>query len=191
MNARRQSSVSVLLAAVCGLLVLAPAGLLAAQIEIFDPAKYTGPAGKIVFPYKGESVLVVQDTQSGKLYRLSTTDGTFAAPAGQYTLLGYQSVAIDENKERWAFYANMATVKTREITVAADGSQDVAAGPPFVASVSVTKGDDGNASLSFNLLGAGGDKCIVRKANTMTDPPGFQVVSAAGEVVWQGQFKYG
>ena len=72
----------------------------------------------------------------------------------------------------------------------ANAAQDLAFGPPFTASVAVTRHGE-EADLAFKIAGRGGDLCTIRKTTASTDPPGFDVVSPGGQVVWQERFRFG
>jgi len=159
-------------------------------VENFDPVQYTGPMGILAVPIKSEGMFAVQDTENNKILRLSSKDGSFRLPVGKYTLLGAIAYATDDNKDRWVVSYNLSSAKDREVVIEANATKALEIGPPFTASVSVTRNGD-EAELSLSLVGRGGDRAIIRKAAASSDPPSFQVTSPAGQVVWQGAFKFG
>lgn len=158
------------------------------QIEKFDPAQYQGAMGRIVLPLKGQAFLLVMDAQGSRILHLTSKDGSFQAPVGQFKLLRYYATTTDASQEKWIVTGTPAQDKS-QLNVTADASVDLEVGPPFTASVTVTKEQD-QANLSLTLLGRGGDKCVIQKMGP-PEPPSFQVVAQGGQVVWSAAFKFG
>jgi len=146
------------------------------RVEDFDPEQYEGEMGSIVLPYKGESSLEVQNKESQKRMRFSTTNGMVLAPTGRYDLCSYEVIDEDENGAKWTASGSLYSLKSREISVEADSTQDLEIGPPFVAKVTVKKKGQDEAVLDFKLTGRGGGNYTITRMDKGRKAPGFQVV---------------
>ncbi len=161
------------------------------RVEDFDLEQYEGEMGSIILPYKGESSLEVQNKESQKRMRLSTTNGVVLAPTGRYDLCSYEVIDEDENGAKWMAQGSLYSLKSREISVEADSTQDLEIGPAFTAKVTVKKKRQDEAVLDFKLIGRGGGNYTITRMDKRRKAPGFQVVDKSGDILWQGKFEYG
>ena len=177
-------------AAFCALaLVIAGSSVLAASVKTFNPKTYKGKMGRISLTYAGECRLGLKDRRNGKIMMYSSRNGVVQAPVGSYKALRYEAVARDGDG-KWTAYC-LTILQTPVIAVKANSTQKVALGPPFVASVDVSRTGRDSVSLGFNLAGAGGHRYIIVKGDRNLEPPGFEMYDTSGRIVWQGNFKYG
>ena len=154
----------------------------------FNPRTYKGKMGSIALTYRGESSMVLRSRQSGKTLAFYTKNGEFQAPTGSYDVRGYQAVARD-SEGKWTAYC-LTVRRTPPIVVAANSTRKVDFGPPFAASINVSRSGRDRVSLGFDLGGAGGHRYIVVKGGSL-EPPGFEMIDRSGQVVWEGNFKFG
>ncbi|MEN6371717.1 MAG: hypothetical protein ABFD64_06845 [Armatimonadota bacterium] len=181
------------LAGVCALVAIgitsysAKSGTLG--FERFDPKTYKGKMGKVTLPYHGNAVLTTFSNSGRKISEYSTTNGVLLLPVGNHDVWGCDAIAKDKNNVSWT--ASISPGNTLKIDISANKAQKLNFGPPFIASIKVTK--HGNkADLDLNVVTAqGNNKCVIKKSDGETDPPRFKVINSTGKVVWSGSFKYG
>jgi len=161
------------------------------RIQSFDPAQHKGDTGQIVLAHKGRSELVVQDTRSGRVMRLSTTDGVLVAPAGTYRLVMYRAIATDQSNREWSARCSLRARSPRSITVQANGSQKLDVGPPFKARIEARRLPRDQVYFSFKLTGCGGHDYQLLRGGRRAPAPQFQVTDGSGRVVSRGTFRYG
>ncbi|MFC1525075.1 hypothetical protein ACFL5I_01670 [Planctomycetota bacterium] len=152
--------------------------------EVFDSSQYQGAMGKIILPYKGESLLVlIRKKDEDKRIRLFTTDGIFMVPVGTFSLSQYDIFAKDDNI-KWTASGSLRLRKLYQIS--ADTPLELEIGPPFTASIFIKEGEQNEVKLHFELIGRGGNRFIIRNSE-----PSFHMIAHTGSTLWQGKFKYG
>jgi hypothetical protein len=149
--------------------------------KAFNPTEYKGETGTIILPYKGESALTLRGEKES--IRLSATDGTLKAPTGDYHVSSYEASGKDERNVKWT--ASTYSYKTK-ISVRGGSSEELAIGPPFIASIDVKTGSGDQITLNFNLKDKEGNSYSISNSE-----PSFQVISQSGDVLWQGKFQFG
>ncbi|MEN6519872.1 MAG: hypothetical protein ABFD46_01800 [Armatimonadota bacterium] len=181
------------IAGVCALVVIGittyPANSGTLGFSRFDPKTYKGKMGKVTLLYHGNAVLTMFSNSGRKITEYSTTNGVLLLPVGSHEVWNCDVIAKDKNKVEWT--ASISPGNTRKIDVSANKTQKLNFGPPFIASIKVTKHGD-KANMDLNVVTAqGNNKCVIKKSDGETDPPRFQVINSSGKVVWSGSFKYG
>ena len=162
------------------------------QIEQFDPSRHDGPMGAVVVPYEGEALLHVTSTADGKMMALSTGDGRFEAPVGEYRLRGLTVKKTGEDNSQWEATTLLAQDEPRQVSVRADGEASLDLGPPFTASIAVAAEPQNVVELDLEIADSQGCQyTIVKIALGGTPPPRFEVRFSSGELVLEGQFEYG
>ncbi|GEM_PF-3549755 len=163
-----------------------------ARIEQFDPSKYTGKTGTIIFPFKGESILTESDPDKNIQTEYSSNDGVFKIPAGSHNFISYELRVSDPKGNRWEACSWDLTDFDDEITLSENSLIELKAGPPFIIKVLVKEKSDGSVSLSFDCRdGRGNEFSLYPAESKSVSSPGFEVFSEAGVKVWSGDFKYG
>jgi hypothetical protein len=160
-------------------------------VEDFDPARYAGKTGRLVLPYKGHASVELVSAGASKLLRCSTDDGVLLVPAGVHRIVAYHASIADERGETWTASRYFWGSEQRDLTVAADGSHPLDIGPPFKALVAVRRGNGDEVRLDLKVAGADGGSYRIAGGRASREPPSFQAVAPSGEVVWQGQFRFG
>jgi hypothetical protein len=159
----------------------------------FDPRAYRGRMGKIVVPFKGESVLyLLKDKMSAasEPLELRTKNGTFTAPVGSFQPYVYYAVVRHNGRITWT--AKSQLYRHKRIIVKANTTQQLAVGPPLDVSMEAHQQPGKTVYMTMESLGRGGEDCTIEQSGTATgEPPSFQVISKAGKVVWSGKFRYG
>ena len=150
-------------------------------VKPFDPTEYKGATGTIILPYKGESALTLRGEKEN--IRLTTADGTFKAPTGDYAVNSYEASSKDEKNVKWT--ASTYLYKTK-ISVKGGSSEELEIGPPFTASIDVKNRSDSQVSMTFNLKDKEGNSYSIYNSE-----PSFQVISQSGDAFWSGKFKFG
>lgn len=161
------------------------------EIEAFDPGTYEGETASIVVPFNGTSSLTLRNTTKGGRVELQTTNGTFIAPAGTYTLGSYTLSAQDETDQHWTAGTYLGRRGGKTIKLTAGGSEELKVGAPFAASVKVQKKTGNNVNLGFELVGCGGHSYVLHRARGSRRAPGFEAFDKSGKRVWSGSFAYG
>lgn len=164
------------------------------KYEFFNADKYTGKLGKITLPYEGTSSLLLRKVQNGKLGDFLVVQGkeqSVGVPVGTYRLMNYSLTVTDEAKGKWTIYGGPTSeAKARLIEVKEGGSIRLQTGEPLTASIKVTEAGS-NVNMSFQMIGSNGDKCTIMRVDGKAEQPGFQVLSASGDVLMSGNFAYG
>ena len=162
----------------------------ATKVEAYDASQDQGSKGSIVLPFKGRSTLELIG-EGGKMVRLSTQDGTIAAPAGTFRPVSYEAIGKSEDGNEWAATCTLSSRSLGTLTVAEGSSQYLRVGPPFTASVSVKTKGQNEATLDLKLVGVDGNQYTIMRRDGRGEPPAFQVIALSGETLWQGKFEYG
>jgi len=163
------------------------------QVEQFDPSQYDGPMGTIVVPYEGDGLLQVTSMTEGKTLALSTGDGRFQAPVGEYTLWAFTAKKTGEDDSPW-WEATTLLVQDEspQVSVRADSETSLELGPPFTASIAVTDEAQDVVELQLEVIDSQSNQYTIGKiALEEAPPPRFEVRSSSGELVLKGQFEYG
>lgn len=156
----------------------------------FDAAAHTGPKGLIRTTGTGATSLTVKD-ESGGTWRLESTNGILAAPAGTLHPTGYALSGSLSDGRRWTVSRYNFGGDTQRIVVPAGGAADVALGPPCRAVVAASKADDGRQAFDLNIFADNGDPVSLRLHGARPAPLQFEVIDAGGRSVWSGNFEYG
>ncbi len=139
--------------------------------------------GKLKLSLPGQSRLAVR-AADGSAKSLTSADGVFSLPAGNYSITGYSSAAKTKTGESWSVFAT--AVKPVSVTVKDGKTTPVKLAEPFVASVKVSSQDASNISMNFKTFGASGESVSIYGPK----PPGFLATAKTGGS-WSGSFKYG
>lgn len=158
--------------------------------EDFDPSACQVQMGKIILPHKSESQLVLYRPSQGRRWRFSTHDGVVLAPLGQYQLCQYSTTCEDAEKTKWTASCDLSYRKAKGLSVAVDAPCELEVGPPFKAQVTVEEPAP-TVHLNLKVTGRGGDNFTIRRADETEEPPGFEVRSASGDPIQQGQLAFG
>ena len=169
--------------------------------EPFDPSQYDGPMGSIAVPYEGAAALEVWSSPSGKRLGLSTTDGRFQVPVGEYTPYSFTAKRTDADGMPWSAHTFLTTARPTpgrptpgrpaQVSVQADRAVPLELGPPLTASIVVRRQRANRVNLDLKIVDSQGRRYTITRAGRQHMPPGFEVLSPSGEVVWQGCFEYG
>ncbi|MFH1228527.1 MAG: hypothetical protein V1701_11585 [Planctomycetota bacterium] len=151
------------------------------QAKPFNPAEYKGEIGTIILPYKGESSLTLGGGK--EIIKLTTTDGAFKAPVGDYDAGIYEAIGNDEKNIKWIAYTYLFKTK---VSVKNGSTEQLDIGPPFTASIDVKNGSDSQVSMTFHLMDKKGNSYSIYNSE-----PAFQVISQSGAVIWSGKFQSG
>ncbi len=133
-------------------------------------------------------------------------------PVGTYALCDYQMTRNDEQGDQWIL-SGAGNASTPGMKIEADKEASMAFGEPFTTEIKVVGNairggflfSSAYAMLEFETLGAAresvseirrvsGDKTKIPlsdRDHNRPREPGFKVLTADGEVVAQGQFRYG
>lgn len=163
------------------------------QPMTFDADRAQGETGQIIIPWDGPCKLSVWPDGEHQLLVLRSDSGVLTAPAGRLQVLSWELTATDERGRKWSATgrpARGASADTFRLNVSPDQPVRLYVGPPLVARVVLRRGGSPElAIMDFQLTDrAGAQYTISGGANR---PPGFEVVNAAGQVVWSGDFEYG
>ncbi|HCE42446.1 MAG TPA: hypothetical protein DET40_02735 [Lentisphaeria bacterium] len=162
-----------------------------AKVEEFNPDGYSGKLATISFPFKGDSVLTESNSDKNLDIRYSSRDGTFKVPAGMHDFSSYEIWATDEKGGKWEASSWKTADFENTINLAEDSKMELLAGPPFTAKLSIKEKSDGTVSFSLNYKDRKGNDFSLLPENRNDGAPGFEVLSASGEKLWSGEFKYG
>ena len=164
------------------------ASLFRGRIEEFDPAQYDGPMTTIMWPGELSGELTLIDPKSNKMVRTSATSGKAQMRTGNFSLLTYTMRTRDDDNVEWATTGSLGMAA---VSLEANSTRELTAGPPFTASVAVQKGAAGREVLSLNLKDSGGNQCSFTKSGHRPAPPRFEIRDEAGKVAFSGKFEYG
>ncbi|MBI5687100.1 MAG: hypothetical protein HZC54_18675 [Verrucomicrobia bacterium] len=168
-------------------------GFRAMQVEDFDPAKFQGKTGKITLAHKAESELVLMSFggMDTKRMRFKTLDGVFSVPEGKYFPFEFAAFARDPAGAKWKATCQLFGGAKDELSVSAESSQELAAGPPFTAKVKVSKQSGNEVAFDLKITGQGGHNYAFQRTDAADTPPGFEVVGPDGKVVLKDKFHFG
>ena len=159
----------------------------APETVAFDPLTYAGPTGKIVTPLKGDLALSLLGTRGGgrmQLLKLTSEDGAFIAPTGDYRLMSCDQ-AVTHGGSEWRLSSRVG----RSFNVLPGSSLQLDLGPPYTASVQVGGMRGDRVDLRLKMIGQAGESCSITGGSSA--PPGFQILSMTGQVLQEGKFRYG
>ena len=160
------------------------------RTEVFDPATYEGPTGTIVVPFTARTQLSVIGQQSAVRQQLTATGGSLIAPAGSLTVRSVDLTAADDSGAQWS--ASCFFRRQQQLNLAEGETQELKIGPPFTAKVIAKKTSDDMCTFDLKVTGTGGNGFTIRQLGSAANKaPAFEVLNKDGEVVWQGDFKYG
>ena len=175
------------------------------QQKDFDADTYEGRMGKITVPYKGECRLslllgraerTLNPFASFRHLRLTGQDGEFLCPTGK--VVSVTTIEIREKDQReapWVARGSLASFGGAfgEHEIRESEVLHLKVGPPFTAVAEARQEDDGTASVDLTIAGQGGDLYQILKEgeDESNNAPKFQVLGAAGEVLWEEQTEYG
>ena len=154
----------------------------------FDARTYRGRTGTVSLPYEGKVALHMfsRDESKNRFSRFEGNNGVVVVPAGNYTLYGYSVTVKDRNGRPVHVSGGW---RTRALTIAPGGSQQIVAGPPFVASITVKQSGSSKVNMDLRITGSGNEAATIYGPSGKE--PGFQVLSKSGEVLTTGSFRYG
>lgn len=159
--------------------------------EDFDPSTYEGETGAIVLSYRGPSSLAIEDRETQKDLRLSTTNGVMVAPLGKYKLGVYRATKRDGDGKEWQAHTYFGSRRGAEIEVGGDVPLPLTVGPPFTARAKSSKRAHPNVRLDFQLTDAGGAKYSIYSPAGRPPAPKFEITDVTGKRVLSGKFEYG
>lgn len=158
------------------------------EFEKFDPAQYDGPMAAITWPGQLSGELMLLDPKGSKMVRTPVTSGKAQMRTGNFSLLNYTMKTHDGGNVEWAATGSLGMAA---VSLEANSTHELTAGPPFTASIAVQKGAAGKEVLSLNVKDLGSNLCSFTKSGRRTAPPRFEIRDEAGKVVFSGKFEYG
>jgi len=164
------------------------------EVEQFDPSQYEGPMGVIVVPYEDRASLQVMSMgEDDTILELSSDNGRFQAPVGEYWLWMFTAKKTDEDGSEWHATSFLAMADDDELSVQADGETTLEFGPPFTASILVSEDEEEDeVGLFLQFVDSRGNEYSIARADwEEATPPRFEVRSSSGELALKGQFEYG
>lgn len=182
------------LAAICliGLPFFIAGSMRSYSPEKFDASNYSGATGKVSLPFEGDVMLQLLDKQNHRVLQCPGKGGMVVVPAGNYQPHQIEAFSKDGAGELWVARSYLGRGGGGQFSLAAAGTHALDVGPPFVARVTTGKGDDGEVEFNFEMSGRGGNQYVVSPSGrSQTASPAFEVLSANGQVLWRGNFKYG
>jgi hypothetical protein len=162
-----------------------------AEPKAFDTAAHAGAKGFLRTACTGATTLTVQDEAGGSTLRLESTNGILAAPAGTLRLQRFTTTATGADGATWTIAGYNFGRDVQTLTVPADGTADVALGPPYRAVVTPSKAGDGQQAFDLKITGVDGSRVSLYVQAVRRKPLQFEVLDAAGRSVWSGNFEYG
>lgn len=159
----------------------------------FDAATYQGETGQVVLPWRGPCELTAVGESGGGMLTVKSDTGTLTVPAGRLQVMSWTLKASDARGREWSVtgcpsYERQMSGST--LNVSAAQPVELSVGPPLTARVIVDSSPGASElSLDFELTDRGGGSYTLSGPGGA--PPGFEVVDAAGKVVWSGDFEYG
>lgn len=161
------------------------------RIEVveFNPDAYDGPVGSIKVTFPAETTLYLTDEQNKKRYKVQSESNELTAPCGRFKVYRYTGVATAENGSRWTIGTYLYN-KQCYVQVQPDSAVELAFGPPLEASVSPGM-LRANANFNFLLKDSTGNAYTLTRTGERLPPPKFNVINAAGTVVWSDAFEFG
>jgi len=163
------------------------------QPETFDVATYEGETGQIILPWRGACELTVWPSDGSRMLTLQSDTGSVVAPAGALRVSSWTLKATDQRGREWSATGRPSyDLPDGRFTLNVSRAQPVqlSVGPPLSARVTVASSPGADElSMGFELTDRGGASYTISGGGG--DPPGFEVVNAAGKVLWSGSFEYG
>jgi hypothetical protein len=159
------------------------------RVEDFNSDTFKGQTGTVTLPYRGESSLIVTDTDAHKRLRLHVRDGVAQAPVGDYKVSSYDISMKGKGGVTWT--ASHYASSSQALEVSAPSPAHLNLGPPFTAQVEVNESSGEGTMLQLSITGRAGESYVIISRQWRAKPPRFQVLDRLGQVVWQGQFEYG
>mgnify|MGYP001457287930 CR=1 FL=1 len=160
--------------------------------EEFNPDTYAGKLGNITLPYKGESYLNERDDKKKQETRYSSKDGKFRIPAGPHDFGYYEICNSDSDGNKWEAYSWKIAGLAKHSVIPEGAKLEINAGPPFIVKISMKESFDGSVSFSLDCKDKEGNEFSLSPARGRDlGAPRFEVLSASGETLWTGDFKYG
>ncbi|MHB1456207.1 MAG: hypothetical protein ACYC0V_04760 [Armatimonadota bacterium] len=152
----------------------------------FNPATYKGAMGSIVTRYKGDSMLVVKDTNTNKRMSVKSSDGVFRVPAGSLEIVRYQFGSSDEN----GLTADCRLGYSKPVihTIKPNSETPLDIGTPITASIDVKKNKTKSVDLTLHVTDSTRHNYSL---NSVTDKLDFVVVNMSGKKLWEGVLESG
>lgn len=154
----------------------------------FEPAKYNGALRTARVQFSGDGCLIAS-CGTDEETRFTTTNGVFTVPDGQLDVRRYQATATDEAGRKWTADVECnSTSESPDVELGTDRTLNV--GPPFKASVEVSASPVSDMITMVPMYVDRGNNKTTITCEKQTAPK-FEVLDAAGKVVWSGDFQYG
>lgn len=161
--------------------------------QTFDAASYQGETGQVTLPWRGPCELTAMQESGGGMLSVKSDTGALTVPAGRLQVMSWTLKATDNRGREWSLtgrpsYEGHDARSTLNVSRAQP--VELSVGPPLTARVVVDSNPGASElSLDFELTDRGGASYTL--SGPGGSPPGFEVVDAAGQVVWSGDFEYG
>lgn len=161
--------------------------------QTFDAAGYQGETGQVILSWRGPCELTAWGSNGSSMLTLHSDTGTVVAPVGPLRVSSWTLRSTDNRGREWSLtgrpsYEGHDARSTLNVSRAQP--VELSVGPPLTARVVVDSSPGASElSLDFALTDRGGGSYTISGGGG--DAPGFEVVDAAGKVVWSGDFEYG
>ncbi len=143
----------------------------------------------VTLPYEGRGSVWLgpslgENSDSNVLASSKTNKVT--VPVEGYAIFQYMNTVTDKDGGKWAFTSMLLP---EQGTKPGDNIK-MEISEPLTASITA-KQDGDKLKLAMALADENGRICGIQRLDRKGDPPGFQVLSALGEVLMSGKFAYG
>jgi hypothetical protein len=155
----------------------------------FNPDTYDGPVGTIKVSFPAKTTLYLIEEKNEKRYQVDSDSNELITPCGRFKLYMYAGSIPADDGTRWSVNTYLYNKKCYA-QIEPGSVVELVFGPPLEASVSPGK-QGTNVRFNFNLRDSAGNKYTLARIGSKLPPPKFNVVDAAGTVVWSDAFEFG
>lgn len=153
---------------------------------------YAGKTAPVTVPIETERLSLVSTDEATRvyLYRPGTKP---SIPLGSYRLQEYQLARNDAGGALWCLWAE-GTDQTPVLTVAEEVAASLAVGGPYIGRIEAPEKAEKSVPLTFYVEGVGKERGTVPlpfKTSVSRAAPSYVIKDAGGNVVAEGQFRYG